>query len=82
LNVWRYCADRAVAALEFLLKDCLVRAARGHRVEYLAGSDAAAAHHVAPSQTTEIHRLFRWVVPNIARVVPADVREFLRRFSG
>jgi hypothetical protein len=35
-----------------------------------------------PSQVAEIHRLFQWVVPNVAAAVPADVREFLQKSAG
>ncbi len=82
LKVWRDQADKAVAAFEFMLQDCLVRAAQGHRVEYLVGTDAAEARQASGSKSTEIHRLFHWVVPNLAPAVPADVREFLQRYAA
>jgi hypothetical protein len=31
---------------------------------------------------TEIRQLFRWIVPNLARNVPDDVRAFLQRFAN
>ncbi len=82
LSVWRHHTDKAVTAFEFLLKDCLVRAAEGHRMEYLVGSDAADARQASGTKSTEIHRLFHWVVPNIAPVVPTDVREFLQNYAA
>lgn len=82
LKVWRGQADKIVTAFEFLLKDCLVRAAQGHRAEYLVGADPAEARQASGSKSTEIHRLFHWVVPNLAPVVPADVRAFLQHYAA
>lgn len=82
LSVWRHQTGQAVTAFEFLLKDCLVRAAEGHRMEYLAGADAAASRPASPTKATEIHRLFHWVVSNIAPTVPADVRKFLQGYAA
>lgn len=82
LKVWRQETDQAVAAFEFLLKDSLVRAAKGQGVEYLPGAAAAPGRRITPTQATEIQRLFHWVVPNLAPAVPDDVREFLRRYAG
>jgi hypothetical protein len=31
---------------------------------------------------TEIRQLFRWIVPNLARNVPDDIRAFLQRFAN
>lgn len=81
LGIWRHQANKAVAAFEFLLKDCLVRAAAGRPMEYLVGSEAAVARRASAIKSTEIHRLFRWVVPNLAAAVPADVREFLQSYA-
>lgn len=30
----------------------------------------------------EIRQLFRWILPNLARTVPDDIRAFLQRFAG
>lgn len=80
LTVWRNQGDRAVAAFEFLLKDCLVRGADRYPVIYLTGGDPATARRASPARVEEIQHLFRWVVPNLARCVPADVRDFLQRY--
>jgi len=82
LSVWREPAGRKVTAFEFLLKDCGVRGTAGRQLEYLTGSDAAEARPASAAQTAEIHRLFHWVVPNIAPVVPTDVREFLQQYAA
>ena len=82
LTVWREPSDRKVAAFEFLLKDCLVRAARGRAVEYRSGSDAANASQATPAMAEEIRRLFGWVLTNLAPAVPVDVRDFLRQSAA
>lgn len=82
LRIWRHEASRAVAAFEFLLKDSLVRAAEGQKLEYLAGIEAVTARAATPAKAAEIHRLFRWVVPNLAPAVPPDVRRFLQAYAG
>lgn len=82
LRIWRHQADRTVAAFEFQLKDCLVRAAAGHGMEYLLGSEGSAARPASPIRQAEIHRLLHWVVPNIAAAVPRDVREFLQVYAS
>jgi hypothetical protein len=80
LTVWRNQGDRSVAAFEFQLKDNLVRGADRYPVIYLAGPNPATARRAPPARSTEIQHLFRWVVPNLAKCVPADVRDFLQRF--
>lgn len=80
LTVWRKQDDRTVAAFEFQLNDGLVRGAEGYPVQYLSGADPATARRASPAKSAEIQHLFQWVVPNLARCVPADVREFMQRF--
>ncbi len=80
LTVWRDKSDKEMAAFEFLLKDCLVRAAREQELQYLDGTDAG-AQPAAPNKAAEIHRLFRWIATNLPSTVPADVREFLQYFA-
>ncbi len=81
LMIWRERSDREVAAFEFLLKDCLVRAAREQPVQYLSGADATAAQPAPPAKALEIQRLFNWVMPNLAPAVPDDARNFLRHYT-
>lgn len=82
LTVWRDPADKEMTAFEFLLKDCLVRGAQEQELQYLDGTDAATARPASDVKAAEIHRLFRWVTPNLPPAVPADVREFLQYFAG
>lgn len=76
LTVWRVKADKKPSAFEFALEDCLVRAAKGRPVEYIAGNRAA-----SPAKAEEIRRLFGWVVANLPETVPADVQAFLRQHA-
>lgn len=82
LNVWRYQANRTVAAFEFVLKDCLVRAVRDHEMECLTGTTSAEARPVSGYRSWEIKRLFHWVVPNLATSVPGDVKKFLKAYTN
>lgn len=82
LNVWRHPATAMVAGAEFILRDCLVRVMPGHPLEYYDGTDATKAPRAAPDQALEIHRLFRWVAPNLSLSVPEDVRKFLQKHSA
>lgn len=82
LKVWRQEAGQAVAAFEFLLKDSLVRAAKGQELEFLPGAAAGPGRRISSTQATEIQRLFHWVVPNLAPVVPRDVRDFLQVYAS
>ena len=81
LSVWRSPAKRAVVAFEFQLKDNLVRAVLGQRMEFLTGFGAE-ARPAPPAKALEIQRLFNWVLPNLAPAVPEDVREFLARYAA
>ena len=82
LSVWRDQVARTVNAFEFMLKDCVVRGTAGSGLEYLTGSKPQEARRAPPSQTAEIHRLFHWVVPNLAPAVPGDVRKFLQAYAA
>jgi hypothetical protein len=79
LTIWRHPASQAAVAFEFRLKDNLVRGSAGQKPGYLTGLGGSPA---PVAQAAEIHRLFQWVVANLAVAVPDDVRDFLRTFSG
>jgi hypothetical protein len=83
LEVWREAAGRTVTAFDFRLKECRVRGLHDRaQLEYLVEVGPGTLQPAAASQAAEIHRLFHWVVPNIAKTVPADVREFLQKFAA
>lgn len=77
LNVWRHMTGK-VAAFEFLFRDCMVRAADEQQMDYLVCHDPDNPTHASATRTSEIHRLFQWVLPNLPACVPADVCKFLR----
>jgi hypothetical protein len=79
LSVWRHPSSRELVAIEFQLKNYLVRAVTGGAVEYLSGP----ANRAARSQRAEeIERLFKWVVWNLPPLVPDDVQEFLKKSAA
>lgn len=80
LTIWRDRKHKVVVGFEFLLNDGLVRGAADGEVEYLSGLHVSGSQPATDAKAGELHRLFQWVVPNLAAVVPDDVREFLRRF--
>lgn len=91
LTVWREKAGGSVDSFEYRLAGCFVR---GHvkvpRLELYTQETLAAREkpgYSAPALTrfadenAEVRRLYRWVVPNLAPVVPADIRALLARFA-
>ncbi len=82
LTVWRHPADGSVAAFELVLKDNMVRAAAGQRVEYLSDLDGTGSRPAATEKCLEIGRLFQWVVPNLPADLPEEVRGFLKHYAG
>lgn len=82
LTVWRHPADESVMAFEFVLKDNMVRAAAGQRVEYLSDMDGTGSRPATTEKCLEIGRLFQWVVPNLPADMPEEVKEFLRHYAG
>ena len=83
LTVWRGKAGGPVQWFEFQLAEYRVRGRADTRtLEFSAGSESAHSLPASPAQIEEIHQLFRWVVPNIALAVPADVRKSLQAFAA
>jgi hypothetical protein len=83
LTVWRYPGKGGeVGAFEFVLKDNMVRAAAGQRVEFLADIAGTGSQPASSEKCVEIGRLFQWVVPNLPADLPAEVRAFLRQYAG
>jgi hypothetical protein len=82
LDVWREHAGRTVVAFNFRLKHCWVRGLQGRtELEYFVDAPDESIQIAPEAQVAEIHRLFHWVVPNIATAVPTEVRDFLRKFA-
>lgn len=87
LAVWRKTADAAIDSFELVIGDhCLRGEAAGPTLEIYARQASAGpgqaarsdpAYHLSAGVTDEVRQLFRWVLPNLNRAVPADVRAFL-----
>jgi hypothetical protein len=83
LDVWREFAGRAIVAFDFRMKHCCVRGLHDRGgLEYFVDVDDEHVQVAPQNQAAEIHRLFHWVVPNIATAVPMDVREFLKKYAA
>lgn len=80
LNVWRRQSDKTTTAFEFVLKDCMVRAVKDHEMECFTGTPTTGTKPATSFRIWEIKRLYQWVVPNLSRKVPADVKKFLNRY--
>jgi hypothetical protein len=81
LTVWRAPAG-SLQWFEFQLAQYCVRGSAENRTLEFAACGSDNPVPVASAQVGEIHQLFKWVVPNIARAVPADVRHSLQSFAA
>lgn len=81
LTVWRV-PGGAVQWFEFQLAQYCVRGSAQNRTLEFAGGGRKNPAPVASAQVGEIRQLFKWVVPNIARAVPADIRQSLQSFAA
>jgi len=82
LTVWRAASGGQVQWFEFQLAEFFVRGGTATpKLEFAAGQKRN-VKPVSPDQVEQIHQLFRWVVPNIARSVPEDVRHSLQHFAA
>ncbi len=82
LTVWRSANGGPVLWFEFHLASYCVRGDLSARTLEFAAGEGKDAKPVTPAQVGEIHQLFKWVVPNIARAVPSDVRQSLQSFAA
>jgi hypothetical protein len=91
LTVWSSFAGQAIQGFEFRMHDYFVRSgATAPALEVFICEEQTDEHKLgyrvpalkrAGEENTEILRLFRWVLPNLNRRLPDDVREFLARFN-
>jgi hypothetical protein len=81
LTVWRGVAGGAILWFEFQLARHFVRGSADTLTLEFASGQKKNSRPVPPAQVEEIRQLFRWVVPNIARAIPADVRHSLEAFA-
>lgn len=80
LSVWRDASGKTPKLFEFLLHDYCVRGNTelpGLKVSHREGSKV----NLPPSLKAEVQQLFRLVVPNLGKAVPAEVRKFLELFA-
>jgi hypothetical protein len=78
---WREADSRALDHFELTLGDHSVQGRRnrlGLEVQHRAETGKA----VAPVVEGEVRQLFRWVVGNLPKSVPADLREFMTRIAS
>lgn len=89
LTVWRTISDRQIESFELVIGDhCLRGEARGPTLEVYArqrtrdtgkAARSAPAYNLSAGITAEVRQLFRWVVPNLTKEVPADLRAFMQQ---
>ncbi len=88
LAVWRQAATRQIDSFELVIDGhCLRGEARGPTLEVYArqagggtGKTARSdpAYNLSADVTGEVRQLFRWVLLNFTKVVPADVQAFMQ----
>lgn len=81
LTDWREADGRALDHFEFTLGDHSVQGRRS-RLGLEVQHRAEAGKSVAPVVEGEVRQLFRWVVGNLPKSVPADLREFMTRIAS
>jgi len=78
LNIWRDESGKVIQHFELQTHGYYIRGS-AQTPGLQIGSQAEA--RLTPTQVSEVRHLFRLIVPNIAKAVPADVRAFLERFA-
>jgi hypothetical protein len=81
LSIWRDASGKVVEHFELTTHGFYIRGsaqAPALQVGAVAGTKAG----LTPTQTNEVRELFKLIVPNIPKAVPAEVRAFLERFTG
>ncbi len=77
LTVWRRGEDQRIERFEWVLGEHTVRGDGSGQLAIDAGESSKAPPGKAV--TEEVERLYQWLLPNLGKHVPADVREFLRQ---
>jgi len=80
LTDWREADGRTLDHFELTLGDHSVQGQRS-RLGLEVQHRAEAGKTVAPAVAGEVRQLFRWVVGNLPKSVPADLREFMARIA-
>lgn len=78
LTVWRS-AD-GIAGFDLQIGSYSIAGSNTSPELDVAGDGAASGKDLSEAEKEELRRLFQWIVPNLAKAVPADVRKFVTRF--
>ncbi len=91
LNVWRDSSGKSPRLFEFLLHDYFIRGNSeipglkiGYRDGAKVGNKVSRPPYpipMAPGHQAEVARLFQFVMQNLTKSVPADVRKFIELFA-
>lgn len=80
LSIWRDLGGKVIEHFELRTHGFYIRGSAQSpslQIGAIAGTKAG----LTPTQTNEVRELFKLIVPNIPKAVPADVRAFLDRFA-
>ncbi|MBL9214757.1 MAG: PilZ domain-containing protein [Opitutaceae bacterium] len=91
LTAWRDTSSRELHSFELMLDDHCLRGradsptldvyTRQRENKTAPAAVSAPTHRLSTGTHAEVRQLFRWVVPNIGKPVPSDLRAFLQRFA-
>jgi len=80
LSIWRDLSGKVIEHFELLTHGYYIRGSAQSpalQIGVVAGTKAG----LTPMQTNEVRELFKLIVPNVPKSVPAEVRAFLERFA-
>lgn len=78
LSVWRGTGGKVVEHFELLTHGFYIRGSAATPALQIGAMNGAKLN---AAQTTEVRELYKLIVPNVPKGVPADVRAFLERFT-
>lgn len=81
LSVWRDAAGQNIEHFELRTHGFYIRGSAQTPTLQL-GSLTTGKTNLTPTQATEVRELFKLIIPNLPKGVPADVRAFLERFAA
>ncbi|HET7535286.1 MAG TPA: PilZ domain-containing protein [Candidatus Didemnitutus sp.] len=90
LFAWRDANSKKIDSFEMVMGEYCVRGdAKSPQLEAYArksppsGKTALSdsTYSLSPSVSEEVVQLFRWVIPNVSKAVPSDLRMFIHRFA-
>lgn len=79
LSVWRNASGQVVEHFELLTHGFYIRGSAANPALQIGAMNGAKLTGV---QTAEVRELYKLIVPNVPKGVPADVRAFLERFTA